>query len=134
MVRQAWLKQGKIDRRDDNGLTETSGNHTMMVNRTVTQDQDHLYTIESSRPKSWKYKQTMDNFNCEYDDVVEAVDLYNLDVEECTVPFSLFADPERILRRLYVSRRSHASLPTQPVNRAVQYLRRLSQDPQSTQI
>ena len=24
----------------------------------------------------------MDNFNCEYDDVVEAVDLYNLDVEE----------------------------------------------------
>ena len=26
----------------------------------------------------------MDNFNCEYDDVVEAVDLYNLDVEECT--------------------------------------------------
>ena len=26
----------------------------------------------------------MDNFNCEYDDVVEAVDLYNLDVEKCT--------------------------------------------------
>ena len=25
----------------------------------------------------------MANFNCEYDDVVEAVDLYNLDVEEC---------------------------------------------------
>ena len=25
----------------------------------------------------------MDNFNCEYDDIVEAVDLYNLDVEEC---------------------------------------------------
>ena len=25
--------------------------------------------------------------------------------------------------------RSHASLPSQPVNRAVQYLRRLSQDP-----
>ena len=25
----------------------------------------------------------MDNFNCEYDDVVKAVDLYNLDVEEC---------------------------------------------------
>ena len=32
------------------------------------------------------------------------------------------------------SRRSHASLPPQPVNRAVQYLRRFSQDPQSTQI
>ena len=29
-------------------------------------------------------KQIMENFNCEYDDVVEAVDLYNLDVEECT--------------------------------------------------
>ena len=27
------------------------------------------------------------------------------------------------------SRRSHASLPSRPVNRAVQYLRRLSQDP-----
>ena len=29
-------------------------------------------------------QQIMDNFNCEYDNVVEAVDLYNLDVEECT--------------------------------------------------
>ena len=29
-------------------------------------------------------QQIMDNFNCKYDDVVEAVDLYNLDVEECT--------------------------------------------------
>ena len=29
-------------------------------------------------------QQIMDNFNCEYDDLVEAVDLYNLDVEECT--------------------------------------------------
>ena len=28
-------------------------------------------------------QQIMDNFNCEYEDVVEAVDLYNLDVEEC---------------------------------------------------
>ena len=25
----------------------------------------------------------MENFNCEYDDVVEAVDLYSLDIEEC---------------------------------------------------
>ena len=29
-------------------------------------------------------QQIMENFNCEYDNVVEAVDLYNLDVEECT--------------------------------------------------
>ena len=29
-------------------------------------------------------QQIMDNFNCEYDDVVKAVDLYNLDIEECT--------------------------------------------------
>ena len=28
-------------------------------------------------------QQIMDNFNCQYDNVVEAVDLYNLDVEEC---------------------------------------------------
>ena len=27
-------------------------------------------------------QQIMDNFNCQYDDVVEAVDLYNLDVDE----------------------------------------------------
>ena len=29
-------------------------------------------------------QQIMENFNCEYDDVVEAVDRYNLDIEECT--------------------------------------------------
>ena len=29
-------------------------------------------------------QQIMDNFYCEYDDVVEAMDLYNLDIEECT--------------------------------------------------
>ena len=28
-------------------------------------------------------QQIMDNFNCQYNDVVEAVDLYNLDVQEC---------------------------------------------------
>ena len=28
-------------------------------------------------------QQIMDNFNCEYDNVVKAVDLYNLNVEEC---------------------------------------------------
>ena len=30
-----------------------------------------------------KVQQIMDSFNCEYDDVVEAVDLFNLYVEEC---------------------------------------------------
>ena len=30
-----------------------------------------------------KVQQIMDNFNCEYDDVVKAVDLYNLDIKEC---------------------------------------------------
>ena len=28
-------------------------------------------------------QQVMENFNCEYNDVVEAMDLYNLDFEEC---------------------------------------------------
>ena len=28
-------------------------------------------------------QQIMGNFNCKYDDVVEAIDLYNLDIEEC---------------------------------------------------
>ena len=58
----AWLDRlveaRKSDKRDNNSLTETSGNHTMTVNRTVTQDQNHLYAIESSRPKSWKYNKS----------------------------------------------------------------------------
>ena len=58
----AWLDRlveaRKNRQDDDNGLTETSGNHTMMVSRTVTQDQDHLYAIESSRHKSWKYNKS----------------------------------------------------------------------------
>ena len=28
-------------------------------------------------------QQIMDNFNCQYNDIVKAVNLYNLDVEEC---------------------------------------------------
>ena len=58
----AWLyrlvKARKINKRDNNSLTETSGNHTMTVNRMVTQDQNHLYAIESSQPKSWKYNKS----------------------------------------------------------------------------
>ena len=33
--------------------------------------------------KELEVQQIMDNFNCEYNDVVEVVDLYNFDVEEC---------------------------------------------------
>ena len=40
------------------------------------------------------------------------------------------ANPEKVLR---IRRRSHASLPSQPVNRAVQYLRRFSRDPPTNQ-
>ena len=47
-----------MDKRDDNDLTETSENHTITVNRTVTQDQDHLYVIKSSQPKRWKYNKS----------------------------------------------------------------------------
>ena len=50
----------------------------------VTQDQDHLYVIKSSQLKSWKYIKSWTILTVNYDDVVEAVDLYNLDVEECT--------------------------------------------------
>ena len=53
-----WLKQGKIDKRDDNSLTETSGNHIMIVNRMVTQDQNHLSEIELNQLSSWKYKKS----------------------------------------------------------------------------
>ena len=34
--------------------------------------------------EEWEIQQIMDNFNSEYDDVVKATDLYNLDAEECT--------------------------------------------------
>ena len=50
-----WLKQEKIDKRKDNIHTETSGNHTTRVGRMVILHQDHLYVIELSQPKSWKY-------------------------------------------------------------------------------
>ena len=49
-----WWKQEKIDKKDNNTHTETSGNLTMMVNRMVTQDQNHLCEIELNQLKSWK--------------------------------------------------------------------------------
>ena len=49
-----WLKQEKTDKRGDDDLTETSGNHTIMVDRGVTQDQNHLYETELNQLKSWK--------------------------------------------------------------------------------
>ena len=59
---------------------------------TLQQWQDRMATLGSKPPlrnrikpaQELEVQQIMDNFNCEYDDVVEAVDLYNLDVEECT--------------------------------------------------
>ena len=56
----------------------------MMVIKVGTQDQNHFYEIELKPAQELEIQQIMDNFNCEYDNVVEAVDLYNLDVEECT--------------------------------------------------
>ena len=44
--------------RQDNDLTETSGNHTMMTGKTVTQDQNHLYQIKLNQLKSWKYNKS----------------------------------------------------------------------------
>ena len=56
----------------------------MIVNRMVTQDRNHLSKNRIKPAQELEVQQIMDNFNCEYDDVVEAVDLYNLDIEECT--------------------------------------------------
>ena len=53
-----WLKQEKIGKRDDNDRTGTSGNHTMMVDRMVTQDQNHLCEIELNQLKNWKYNKS----------------------------------------------------------------------------
>ena len=52
----AWLDrlQGKIDKTDDNVRTEISGNLTMMANRMVTRDQNHLCEIELNQLKSWR--------------------------------------------------------------------------------
>ena len=50
----------------------------------------------------------------------------------CTVSLHLFAGHWSKSREGFpYSLRSHASLPPQPLNRAIQYLRRLSQDPPS---
>ena len=57
-ARKNRLKQEKIDKRDDNVRTETSGNHIMMVDRMVTQDQNHLCEIELNQLKSWKYNKS----------------------------------------------------------------------------
>ena len=48
----------------------------------VTQDQKTPLRNRIKPAQELEIQQIMDNFNCEYDDVVEAVDLYNLDVEE----------------------------------------------------
>ena len=57
----AWLdrlvEEERIDKRN-NDCTETSGNHTMMVEKMVTEDQNHLYEIKSSQLKSWKYNKS----------------------------------------------------------------------------
>ena len=53
-----WLKQEKIEKRDDNDHIETSGSHTMMVGRMVTQDQNHLCKIELNQLKNWKYNKS----------------------------------------------------------------------------
>ena len=50
----------------------------------VTQDQNLPLRNRIKPAQELEIQQIMDNFNCEYDDVVKAVDLYNLDVEECT--------------------------------------------------
>ena len=54
----AWLDRlveaRKIDKKDDNIHTETSGNLTMTVNRMVTRDRNHLCETELSQLKSWK--------------------------------------------------------------------------------
>ena len=42
-------------------------------------------------------QQIMDNFNCKYDDVVEAIDLYNLDIEECMQQHDYRTDMNRII-------------------------------------
>ena len=54
-----------------------------MVDRVVTGSKPPLRN-QIKPAQELEVQQIMDNFNCEYDDVVEAVDLYNLDVEECT--------------------------------------------------
>ena len=62
----------------------------MMVDKVGIQDHGRQSGDTGSKPplrkpaQELEIQQIMDNFNCEYDDVVEAMDLYNLDVEECT--------------------------------------------------
>ena len=62
----------------------------IMVNLMQLQDQkfmawlDRLVEARKNQQERWQSPYRNFNFNCKYDDVVEAMDLYNLDVEECT--------------------------------------------------
>ena len=53
----------------------------MMGNNLVTSKPQLRNKIKPTQ--ELEVQQIMDNFNCQYDDMVEAVDLYNLDVEQC---------------------------------------------------
>ena len=55
--------------------------------------------------------------------------LYESCMYFCMVSLSLFADPEQILRRFSVFAEEPRKSTITALNRAVQYLRRLSQDP-----
>ena len=85
----AWLdrlveaRKNRQERRD-NVRTEISGNHTMMVDRSGDTGSKPPLRNRIKPVQELEVQQIMDNFNCEYDDIVKAVDLYNLDVEECT--------------------------------------------------
>ena len=59
----AWLDRLVEARKESTrettmACTEISGNHTMMVNKMVTQDQNHLCEIELNQLRSWKYNKS----------------------------------------------------------------------------
>ena len=84
MVRIDWLKQEKIDKRDDNDPYRNFRKPYNNGRQNSDTGSKPPLRNQIKPAQELEIQQIMDNFNCEYDDVVEAVDLYNLDFEECT--------------------------------------------------
>ena len=79
-----WWRLEETDRIKDNIRTEPTESHTMRHSSLVKKSRvSHNFITKIKPAQELEVQQIMDNFNCHYNNVVEAVDLYNLDIEEC---------------------------------------------------
>ena len=80
LVRQTCRSQKKQTRKNDNVRTERIVDPTMETSSRARDGNKPQLRNKTKSAQELEVQQIMDNFNCQYDDVVEAVDL---DIEEC---------------------------------------------------